>query len=355
MDLSSLGWSEPLPRHLATRYPGHLPGRISTEHRGAYRLLGADGERAGEVDGKLRHAARGRADFPAVGDWVAYSPLDGARAIVHGVLPRKTALIRKEAGSRVDEQLIAANVDVIFLMSALDGDFNLRRIERYVTLAWDSGAQPVILLNKADLCDDVESVLDTLRLTGWGLPVHPISSLTRDGVDALAPYLAPGTTVAVVGSSGVGKSTLVNQLLGEGRQRTGGVRADDDRGRHTTTARELFVLPGGGVLIDTPGMRELHLWLGEDGLGETFADIEALALACRFSDCAHAGEPGCAVGTALGVSLDPARLENYRKLLREQAFLERKVDAGAQAAARERWKRLHNDAKEHAKLKRRLT
>ncbi len=355
MDLPSLGWSQTLADHLAARHPGDVPGRISTEHRGAYRLLGAGGELVAEVDGKLRHAARGRLDFPAVGDWVAYAPLDSAHAVIRGVLPRATALIRKAAGSAADEQLIAANVGVIFLMSALDGDFNLRRIERYVTLAWDSGARPVILLNKADLCADVESVLEELRLTGWGIPVHPISSLTRDGVGALAPYLAPGTTVAIVGSSGVGKSTLTNQLLGEARQRTGGVRADDDRGRHTTTARELFVLPGGGVLIDTPGMRELHLWLGQDGLRETFADIEELAAGCRFGDCAHDGEPGCAVRAALDVSLDPARLENYRKLLREQAFLERKVDPEARAAARERWKRLHSEAKEHVKLKRRLT
>ncbi len=354
MDLSSLGWSAAWAEQL-TRFPHALPGRISAEHRGAYRLLAAAGELAAEVDGKLRHAAAGRLDFPAVGDWVACSPLDGGRAIVHGILPRRTAIVRKAAGSGLAEQLIAANVDVLFLVSGLDGDYNLRRIERYVALAWEGGAQPVVLLNKADLCPDVADVLDELRLTGWGVPVHPVASSTGAGFEQLARYLTAGTTVALVGSSGVGKSTLANRLLGGERLRTGAVRAGDDRGRHTTTARELLLLPGGGVLIDTPGMRELHLWLGADGLSETFADIAELAAGCRFADCAHAGEPGCAVAAALGTSLDPARLENYRKLLREQAFLERKVDAGAQAAARERWKRLHRDAKEHVAFKRRST
>jgi ribosome biogenesis GTPase len=351
VDLSSLGWTSARAEHLAARYPGLLPGRVSAQNRGAYRLLTADGERVAVLGGKLRHAVLSAGERPAVGDWVACAPAD-ERAVVHAVLPRTTAVVRKAAGSGVDEQLIAANVDVLFLVSGLDGDFNLRRIERYVTLAWDSGTQPVILLNKADLRPDVSEVLDELRLTGWGIPVHPISSLAGDGLEPLRPYLAPGRTVAIVGSSGVGKSTLVNRLVGGERQRTGEVRAGDERGKHTTTARELIVLPDGGVLVDTPGMRALQLWPGGDGLDATFADITELARECRFSDCAHAAEPGCAVLAAVGVSLDAARLENYHKLLREQAFLERKIDAGANAAARERWKRLHAEAREHVKLKR---
>ena len=354
MDLSSLGWSATRADHLAARYPGLLPGRISAQNRGAYRLLTADGERVAVIGGKLRHAAVSPGELPAVGDWVAHAPADD-RAVVHAVLPRTTAVVRKAAGSGVDEQLIAANVDVLFLVSGLDGDFNLRRIERYVTLAWDSGTQPVILLNKADLRPDADDVVEELRLTGWGIPVHPISSLAGDGLEPLRPYLAPGRTVAIVGSSGVGKSTLVNRLVGGELQRTGGVRAGDERGRHTTTARELILLPGGGVLVDTPGMRELQLWPGGEGLDAAFADVAELARDCRFGDCAHAGEPGCAVLAAVGVSLDAARLESYRKLLREQAFLERKLDAGAHAAERERWKRLSANAREHVKLKRRMT
>ncbi len=354
MDLSALGWTSARAEHLAARYPGLLPGRVSAQNRGAYRLLTAGGERAAVLGGKLRLAAPRAGERPAVGDWVACAPAD-ERAVIQAVLPRATAVIRKAAGSGVDEQLIAANVDVLFLVSGLDGDFNLRRIERYVTLAWDSGTQPVILLNKADLRPDVEDVLDELRLTGWGVPAHPISSLAGDGLEPLRAYLAPGRTVALVGSSGVGKSTLVNRLVGGERQRTGAVRAGDERGRHTTTARELIVLPDGGVLVDTPGMRELQLWPGGDGLDATFADIAELARGCRFADCAHGAEPGCAVLAAVGTSLDADRLENYRKLLREQAFLQRKVDASAHAAERQRWKRLHADAREHMKLKRGMT
>ncbi len=345
--LSAFGWRPEHEQAFAAYAPeGYLPARVAAEAQRLYRLYTEQGELLARVAGKLRHAARGRQDFPAVGDWVAASPQPGGEAVIHGVLPRYSRFSRKVAGETTDEQILAANVDTVFLVSALTGEFNPRRIERYLVVAWESGAAPVIVLNKADLCADVEAKAAELGLLAAGVPIHPVSGATGDGVDALRAYLGSGRTVAFLGSSGVGKSTLINRLSGLEVQATGEVRGSDDRGRHTTTQRELLRLPGGGLVIDTPGLRELQLWATAEGLDETFADVAQLAGRCRFGDCRHAGEPGCAVRQALeDGTLDAARYESYLKLQKELAYLERQQDQRAQLAEKEKWKRIHLEAR----------
>ena len=353
MDVWSLGWSADLADRHRTFFPELCAGRISAEHRDAYRLLTPQDDIPAQISGQLRHRALSRRDLPAVGDWVVFSRDDPNHATIRGIFARNTIVTRRAAGTAIEEQIIAANVDSLFLVSGLDGDFNLRRIERYVALAGNCGVRPVIVLNKSDVCADVDEKLSRLTAAGWDVPTHVLSAIRRDGVADLAPYLSKGQTIAIVGSSGVGKSTLANVLLGENRQGTGEVRVVDDRGRHTTSARCLLPLPSGAVLLDTPGMRELQLWAGDDGLSNVFADIETLAARCRFSDCAHATEPGCAIRAELGGNLDEDQLDSYRKLHRELAFHERKADLGAQAAEKARWKKIPREAEQHAKWKRR--
>ena len=312
--------------------------RIIAEYRDAYRITTPTGERNGVLAGRLRHEAVRRSDLPAVGDfvYVRVSDSDGP-LVIEAVLPRKTILIRRAAGERPDDQIIAANIDVVFVVLGLDHDFNIRRVERYLAAVWDGGATPVVLLNKSDLCDDVAEKLEALQSAAIGVDVHALSALNAEGLDAVSAYLKDGQTVGFVGSSGVGKSTLLNRLLGRDVQATKDVREHDSRGRHTTTHRQLFVLPGGASVIDTPGMREFQL-TDEGGLGSVFADIEALAAQCRFSDCAHAGEPGCAVRE----QIDADRLASYHKLLKELRYEESRVDP---AAAAERKRRDREGAK----------
>ncbi|MDQ6781513.1 MAG: ribosome small subunit-dependent GTPase A [Candidatus Eremiobacteraeota bacterium] len=349
MDLSALGWSQYFQTQHNALYPSKQAGRVSAEFREGYRVITAEGEFEAKIDGKLRHAAQTREDYPAVGDWVACSHATTTTLLIHGVLPRKTCVARRAAGKATVGQIIGANVDTMFLVSALDEEFNLRRIERYVALARDSATRPVIVLNKADVCADVTEKLASLSALARELPVHVITARHADGVEALLPYLLAGQTIALVGSSGVGKSTIVNALAGREIMDTGAVRVSDSRGRHTTTHRCLLPLQHGALLLDTPGMRELHLWAHDDSLGEAFADIQTLAQRCRFRDCEHAGEPGCAVRAALGAELDPARLANYVKLQRELAFVERKTDERAQAAEKQRWKAIHKQASQQTK------
>jgi len=279
-----------------------------------------------EISGKLRYEALNDEEFPSVGDFVVVSlRTSEMRATIHKVLPRKSKFSRKVAGINTKEQIVASNIDTIFLVNSLNKDFNARRIERYLIMAWESGASPVILLSKADLCVDLEEKLSQTQKAAVGVPIHIISAVDNRGMDDLNQYLKPGRTIALLGSSGVGKSTLLNYLAGEIVQETKEVRTYDDRGRHTSTSREMFILNSGAIMIDTPGMRELQLWGGTEGISEAFEDIEALASQCRFSDCMHKKEPGCAIKQAIedGI-LDEKRFKSYSTLQKESKMIEKK-------------------------------
>jgi ribosome biogenesis GTPase len=322
---------------------GAAPARVIAQQRKFWRIAGLFGECWAEASGKLRLAAEEGVEWPAVGDWVTAEVREaGSSALILAVLPRRSRFVRKMAGKKFAEQVLAANVDTALLVAALDGDFNPRRMERYLTQCWESGAKPVIVLNKADACGDASVKAAAMERTALGTEVCVISARTGQGMEGFERFLAAGQTVVLLGSSGVGKSSITNRLLGEMQQEVRPVREGDSRGRHTTTARELFVLPGGALLIDTPGLRELQPWDAAGGVSQAFADIDALAAECRFSDCTHEGEPGCAVRAALSAGIvEEARLENRRKLLREQEFLRRKMDPAARHKEKERTKRLY--------------
>ncbi|WOD41690.1 ribosome small subunit-dependent GTPase A [Nodosilinea sp. E11] len=344
MNLTELGgWNTTCDRAFAPwAEAGFEAGRVALEHRGAYQLLTLAGELAAEIAGQFRHQAEGEHDYPAVGDWVVVQRQKGAPAMIQAVLPRQSEFVRKMAGGKTEGQVVAANIDTVFLVCGLDGDFNLRRIERYLVAAWESRARPVIVLNKADTCADLGDRLDQVAAIALNVPIHAVSAATGDGLEQLEPYLGPGQTVALIGSSGVGKSTLTNSFLGVPYQATQTVRDDDSRGRHTTTGRHLLPLPSGALLIDTPGMRELQLWTTSEGLGATFADIEELAEDCRFRDCRHQGEPGCAVEAAVEAgTLGRDRLHSYHKLQREQQWIDQRQDARAAINSKRRWKTIH--------------
>lgn len=352
MDLSELGWDHFFDRHFRhSENDGCVPARIAREHKNMYVAYSEHGELGARVSGRLRHSARSRADFPAVGDWVVAEPRPGeAKATIHAVLPRKTVFCRKVAWVKTEEQVLASNIDIVFLVSALDREFNLRRIERYLMLAWESGADPVIVLNKADLCPDVEPYVARAESIAFGVPIHTISALGCEGLDDLRQYILTGRTVALLGSSGVGKSTIINDLLGIDLLKVGAVRESDGRGRHITTGRELLLIPRGGLVIDTPGMRELQMWTDEKGLRGSFEDIEELATHCRFRDCRHQSEPGCAVKAAIDEgTLDAARLRSYVKLQREIRFLAVRKAQRARIDEKTRWKQIAKWSRQRAK------
>jgi len=349
-DLTLYGWNNEWAVALEQERSGRAAmkaGRVVAQHSKHYQIITEAGERIAAVTGKFEFAASDRSDFPAVGDWVAAELLEGeARAVIHNVLPRRTALIRKEAGARSDGQVIGANVDVLFIVNSLNEDFNLRKIERYLIAAWESGANPVILLTKADLCANAEEYIALAEGIAPGVPVHAVSAQKQAGKELLEQYLLPGVTAAIVGSSGVGKSTLLNWLAGDERQAVQAIREDDARGRHTTTHRQLFLLESGALLMDTPGMRELQLWESDRGWGAAFADIEELAAACRYRDCSHSSELGCAIQEALDSgALDAERYANYLKTQRELARLVRKEQSSANQRAKKNGKRSKEEAR----------
>jgi ribosome biogenesis GTPase / thiamine phosphate phosphatase len=350
-----LGWNPFFAAQVASlARPDLTFSRVIEEQRGLYRIAG-DVEGWAEVSGKLRHEAASAADFPAVGDWVGVDAVPDehahrahgvGRAIIQCRLERRSVLSRAAAGQTVQQQVVAANIDRVFLVTALAGDLNVRRLERYLTMVWDGGAVPVVLLNKADLSEDPETVAAPIRARLPLVDVVSVSAVQAQGLDALALYLRPAETIALVGSSGVGKSTLINRLLGREALRVGAISDADGKGRHTTTARQLVELPGGTLLIDTPGMRELAPWADESAVDAAFDDIGALADGCRFTNCAHETEPGCAVGAAVEAgTLDADRLEHYKRLLREAAFEERKHDKAAAAETKRQWKQIHQAQK----------
>ena len=338
-----LGWSPFFEAQAACLARNDLRfARVVEEQRGLYRVAG-DIDGPAEVSGRFRHEARSEAEFPAVGDWVG-TRTRRSPAILECVLPRRSVVSRAAAGRASQEQVIAANVDTIFLVTALPHDLNARRLERYLTMVWDGGAVPVVLLNKSDLVDDPAAARDALRARLPIVDIVTVSARRERGLDALAPWLRPAQTVALVGSSGVGKSTLVNCLLG--RDVLVSATRDDGKGRHTTTARQLLELPGGPLLIDTPGMRELQPWAEDGALDAAFADIAALAGSCRFGDCAHSSEPGCAVLAAVERgALAAERLEHYRRLQREADYELRRHDRAAAAEHKRRWKQTHQAQK----------
>jgi ribosome biogenesis GTPase len=355
-DLTTFGWDEFFEKNFET-YAGsdYAAGRVALEHKNFFRVYTQYGEVLAEIAGKLRHEAVNRRDLPAVGDWVVirYRP-EGGNAVVHAVLPRRTSFVRKTAGSRTEEQIVGANIDTVFVVTSLNQDFSLRRIERSLIIAWESGADPIIVLSKADLCDRVAERIDEVRTVARGVPVHAVSIVTGSGLHDIAPYFRRGQTVALIGSSGVGKSTLINQLTGDDHLLVQTVREHDDRGRHTTTHRELSLLPGGGLVLDTPGMRELQLWDGDESLQLVFDDIEAIAAKCFFGDCRHQDEPRCAVREALVAgTIDTDRYESYEKLQKELQYQARRKDKLSEIVEKKKWKKLSRQASERARLKRR--
>lgn len=368
LDLHILGWNDYFSKAFkAIEEENYLPLRITREDRGLYTAEGSSGTFQCRVTGRYRWIHSLKSEYPAVGDWVAASSSEQCeedidehedsetlrKALIHSVLPRRSAFSRKVAGEVTEEQVVAANINTLFIVTGLDENFNTRRIERYLTLAWESGAQPVVLLNKADLCTDSIARLIEVEEIAAGSDVHLLSAIDHMGLQELKKYFREGSTAAFIGSSGVGKSTIINEMLGTGRQDTQEVSGLGSRGRHTTTRRELIVLPKGGMVIDTPGLREIQVWGDEEGLERAFDDIEELAQNCRFRDCSHDQEPGCMIQEALAEgTLPEERFASYLKLKREFAYHQRRKSVRGRHEERDKWKKISKLGSEILKHKR---
>lgn len=327
-------------------------GRVTLEHKRLYRVMTEQGEVIASISGKMSFEALNRADYPCVGDWVYLSiRIDEQRGTIHQILPRKSSFVRKQAGSTHEEQLLATNIDIVFLVTTCTQEFNVRRLERYLVMAWESGAKPVIVCNKLDLCSDISDFQSQIGLIAPGVPIHFVSAANNIGIEQIQPYLTEGKTVVLLGSSGVGKSTLTNRLLGTDHQLTHMIRGKDDKGRHTTTYRELLPLPQGGCLIDTPGMRGIKLGTAEIGFEDTFDEIKRLAQQCRFPDCLHEQEPGCAIQEGLVAgTISPKRFASYRKLQRELAYHAQKVDKRLELIQKDRRKQAQKKYRKYRKF-----
>lgn len=356
LNIQSLGFTPYFEDQLSTllnekKYEKCVPARVCLEHKHSYRVIAENGEWLATVSGLYAYEAFNRTEFPAVGDWVLVEKMDGEnRAIIHKLLNRKSQFSRKIAGREIEEQLVATNVDFVLLVMSLNADFNVRRLERYLVAAWDSGATPIIVLTKADLCEDVDVYLKKAEAVAMGVDIFVTSSYTGEGIEKIRAFFKDGVTGAILGSSGAGKSTLTNALYGDEKMEVSDIREDDAKGRHTTTHRELVLLPGGGCLIDTPGMRELQLWDQGESLSSSFQDVEDLASHCRYRDCTHKSEPGCAVVQAIDDGeLENSRLQSYFKLQKELAFIERKTNTQAKLAEQRKWKQISKGQKKRYK------
>ena len=356
MNLTTLGFSTYFEEQLTafkeeSKLANCVPARVTLEHKHSYRVLAEEGEWLATVAGHFAYTSQAREDYPAVGDWVLVEKMAGEeKAIIHKLFNRKSVFSRKVAGQEIKEQIVASNVDIVLLVMSLNADFNIRRLERYLVAAWDSGAKPVIVLTKADLCEDITSMVREVELVAFGVDIFVTSARSGEGIEAIQTLFTEGVTGGLLGSSGAGKSTLMNALSGEELMKVSGIREDDAKGRHTTTHRELIVLPSGGCLIDTPGMRELQLWDQSESLSSSFRDIEEFAAACRYRDCTHHMEPHCAVQQAISDgALEQSRLQSYFKLQKELAFIERKTNIQAKLNEQRKWKQIAKGMKKGKK------
>lgn len=352
MDLKKFGFDAFVEKHLEYCQLEKLSiGRICAEYKEGYKLFSENDELTAVVSGKFRNDSKSREDFPAVGDWVLFEIVnEGEKAIIRKILPRKSKFSRKVAGKETQEQIIASNVDFAFIVCALNYDFNLRRIERYLSLIWQSGATPVIILSKTDLCTDVQTKIAEVENIAFGVDIHAISNISSDGINVLQKYFSNNKTVVLIGSSGVGKSSLINNLAKENVMNVSVLRSNIEKGRHTTTHKQMLILPDGGLIIDTPGIRELQLWDAENGISHTFSDIEEIIKFCKFNDCTHTNEPGCAVKKAIKEGLlDVDRLNNYLKVQKEQEYLTNRQTQSAAKVEKDKWKSIHKQIKNLSK------
>lgn len=350
MQLTQLGWNSFFENHYKKQQPRDcacVPGRVSSQSKGIFRIVTETGESLARMSGRMRHRLEPTAGgLPAVGDWVIVHSVRSSNTpdlgLIERILPRKTILLRRDAGRAVREQVLAANFELVFVVTSLNQEWSARRLERYLSLAWESGASPVVLLTKVDLLPDGgEQVMLEIQMVAPGVPVHAISVFSGRGLPTVSSLIGQGQTAVFIGSSGVGKSTLINALSGSNIQPVGEIRCWDDRGRHTTTSRDLFLLPSGGLVIDTPGLRKLGMWQSESGTKRVFSDIGGLSTNCRFRDCTHTTEPGCAVLAAEDEgTISPDRVANYRKLQEELNYLKTKTDWQAARAAKSRAKNI---------------